>query len=98
MGPSSGVLDKRGQSGPTRRDMRTMSGGQGTLPATTRSAAADWVVRLQAPSAGEADWLTFEAWLAGEPGARAAYDEAMATWLLADRLADDESTSSGGRL
>ena len=39
--------------------------------------AADWLIRLQRPEAGEADWLAFDSWLS-EPGAQAAYDAVQA--------------------
>lgn len=61
-----------------------MSGLERTLPDATRAAAAAWVVGLQAPGAGEAEWLAFEAWLSDTPGGPAAYDAALALWLLAD--------------
>ena len=61
-----------------------MSGREQRLRDATRSAAAGWVVRLQAPGAGEADWLAFEAWLRATPGGRQAYDSAIDLWLLAD--------------
>ena len=58
-------------------------------PEATRAAAANWVVRLCATStsgaASEAEWLAFEAWLTATPNSRAAYDAALALWLLADR-------------
>lgn len=48
-------------------------------PATAeREAAAEWVVRLRPPEAGEADWLAFEAWLKAAPDHRAAYDVILA--------------------
>jgi transmembrane sensor len=49
------------------------------------SQAANWVVRLHAREAGEAEWLAFEAWLAATPDARAAFDEAAAAWRLAEQ-------------
>ena len=67
-----------------------MSGRARTLSTAIRSAAADWVVRLRAPEAGETDWLAFETWLAESPDARSAFDEAMAIWLLSDRLSEDD--------
>jgi transmembrane sensor len=65
----------------------------GTGEDGARAAAAAWVVRLQAPEAGEAEWLEFEAWLTATPRARAAYDDAMALWLLADLHQDDAATA-----
>lgn len=50
----------------------------------TQAAASAWVVRLQTPAAGEAEWLAFEVWLRRTPGAETAYDSAMKLWLLAD--------------
>lgn len=47
-------------------------------------------MRLRAPEAGEDDWLAFETWLAESPDARPAFDEAMAIWLLSDRLREDD--------
>jgi transmembrane sensor len=72
-----------------------MSGPRQTLPETTppgavTAAAADWVVRLQARDAGEAEWLAFEAWLGAAPDARRAYDAAMSVWLLADAVDQGE--------
>ena len=62
-----------------------------------RAAAAVWVVRLQRPEVGEADWLEFEAWLQTAPGARPAYDAAMALWLLPDGFdADDPDRDRRG--
>ncbi len=45
-----------------------------------REAAAQWVVALRAPDAGEAEWLAFEAWLEDGPDRRMAYDRATALW------------------
>ncbi len=46
-----------------------------------RQAAADWLIRLQdADSAGEADWIEFDAWLSASPAHAAAYDDALAVW------------------
>jgi len=45
-----------------------------------RDAAADWLVRLNSPATGEADWLAFDAWLSGSPTRQQAYDEALALW------------------
>ncbi len=82
-----------GRFGPERRDVRTMSGRERTLPTAIQTAAAGWVIRLQAPEAGEAEWLAFEAWLAGDPDARGAFDAAMAVWLAADRLEDSDAVA-----
>ena len=49
--------------------------------------AADWVVRLQDPAAGEADWLAFDAWLEAAPDHAPAYDRALALWQEIDRHA-----------
>ena len=49
--------------------------------ASAEVAAADWVVRLAAPGAGQADWRAFEAWLAAEPSNRGAFDAAQTLWL-----------------
>jgi transmembrane sensor len=73
--------------------MRIMGGRERTLPAATQTAAAAWVVKLQASDAGEAEWLAFEAWLVAEPDARPAFDAAMATWLAAGRLNDHDLDS-----
>jgi transmembrane sensor len=68
--------------------------------------AADWVARLGGQP-GEADWLAFEAWLAGDVRRRAAYDEALALSLavehdaaaltehLTEHLADRPARRSG---
>ena len=69
----------------------------GTPQAGARAAAAAWVVRLQTPEAGEAEWLEFEAWLAQAPHARAAYDDAMALWLLADLYQGDAASLPASR-
>ena len=58
-----------------------------------RATAAVWVVRLQAPEAGEGEWLEFATWLDATPGGREAYDAAMALWLLADDYAEDADLS-----
>lgn len=42
-----------------------------------RTAAAEWVVRLQAADLSEADALTFDAWLSADPANGAAYDAAL---------------------
>lgn len=70
-----------------------MSGRERTLPTAIQTAAAGWVVKLQTPEAGEAEWLAFEAWLAGEPDARGAFDAAMAVWLAADHLEDGDDVT-----
>lgn len=43
-------------------------------------AAADWVVRLNRPTTGEADWLAFDAWLDASHAHAEAYDRAMGLW------------------
>jgi transmembrane sensor len=45
-----------------------------------RSAAADWIVRLQADDLTAQDAAAFEAWLDASPGHVAAYDAALAVW------------------
>jgi transmembrane sensor len=45
-----------------------------------RTAAADWVVRLQADDLAEAEALAFDAWLSASPTHLRAYDAALATW------------------
>jgi transmembrane sensor len=65
--------------------------GRDQIPAdATLAGGADWVIRLQAPQAGESDWIAFEAWLGATAGGRAAFDEAMSLWLLADVRSDDQ--------
>jgi transmembrane sensor len=54
----------------------------------TPSTAADWVVRLGAPDAGEADWLAFEAWLTAAPGNRQAFDAVQALSMTIDANAE----------
>ena len=49
--------------------------------------AADWVIRLKNPTAGEADWLAFDSWLAQSPEHSTAYDRALALWHEIDRHA-----------
>jgi transmembrane sensor len=64
--------------------------GRDQIPAdATLAGGADWVIRLQAPQAGESDWIAFEAWLGATAGGRAAFDEAMSLWLLAGACPDD---------
>jgi len=53
-----------------------------------RAIAADWVVRLHAPGAGEADWLAFDAWLSASPANRSAFDLAAALWTEIDAKAE----------
>jgi transmembrane sensor len=74
-----------------------MSGRKQELPEATQTAAAAWVVRLQAPAAGEAEWLAFEVWLRGTPGGEAAYDAAMSIWLLADAYDGDSAGANDDR-
>lgn len=45
-----------------------------------RDAAATWLVRLARPTAGEADWLAFDAWLEESDLHRDAYDVAVGLW------------------
>jgi transmembrane sensor len=55
-----------------------------------RQDAADWLMRLQdADSAGEADWIEFDAWLSASPAHAAAYDEALAVWSDLGAIAPD---------
>lgn len=56
------------------------------------AAAADWVVRLRAPEAGESDWLAFEAWLAAAPPNREAFDAAQRLWMEVDARREDLAT------
>src|SRR5437868_6984211 len=72
-----------------------MSGRNQTGPGGLRADAAGWVVRLACAEAGEGEWLAFAAWLEAEPGARKAYDAALALWLLADRLGAQEALQEG---
>jgi transmembrane sensor len=52
-----------------------------SAPQSIRQDAADWLMRLQdSDSAGEADWIAFDAWLSASPEHAAAYDEALAVW------------------
>ena len=53
----------------------------------SRDVAASWVVRLSAVGAGEAEWLSFEQWLAAGSDHRRRYDEALTVWLDMDALA-----------
>jgi len=75
-----------------------MSGRDQTGPEATRAAAAAWVVRLQAPGAGEADWIAFTGWLRETPGGPAAYDAAMALWLLADAWGAEADEAGAARM
>jgi transmembrane sensor len=55
-----------------------------------RQDAADWLMRLQdADSAGEADWIEFDAWLSASPAHAAAYDDALAVWSDLGAMAPD---------
>ena len=74
---------------------RTQDLPEATLPEATQAAACAWVVRLQAPGAGEAEWLAFEVWLRETPGGEAAYDAAMNLWLLADAYDPDRAGADG---
>lgn len=44
--------------------------------------AAHWVVRMASDAAGPDNYDAFVAWLTSDPTARAAYDAALAVWLL----------------
>ena len=39
--------------------------------------AVDWMLRLESPQAGEADWLAFDSWLNADPLHAIAYDRAV---------------------
>ena len=52
-----------------------------SVPETLREEAAEWVVRLSAEDAGEADFAAFQGWLAAHADARATYDAALDLWL-----------------
>ncbi|MEO6341454.1 MAG: FecR domain-containing protein [Caulobacteraceae bacterium] len=56
-------------------------------PGAAQADASDWVVRLSQPEAGEADWLSFRAWLDAAPANRPAFDDAQALWLELDHRA-----------
>lgn len=45
-----------------------------------RDAAAGWLLRLARPTAGEADWLAFDAWLEESDAHREAYDAVIGLW------------------
>jgi transmembrane sensor len=59
--------------------------------AQTAGAAADWVVRLQAPDLDEAQALEFDAWLNAHPANAAAYDAALSVMLEMEGAAPDIS-------
>jgi transmembrane sensor len=46
---------------------------------STLDAAVEWMLRLESPHAGEAEWLQFDAWLSADAAHAAAYDRALAT-------------------
>ena len=52
-------------------------------------AAADWLVRLQADDASEADWMAFETWLAASPENWAAYDKLERLSVEVEARADE---------
>lgn len=54
-----------------------------------RTAAADWLVRLQSDAVQESDWLAFQAWLEADPANPHAYDVAEALWLEFGERADE---------
>lgn len=56
--------------------------------------AAEWVVRVHAEEAGEADWLALEAWLAADPEHTRAYDHAETLWAQLD----DQTGEIGPRI
>jgi transmembrane sensor len=56
----------------------------GALEDEAASAAADWVVRLQRPEAGESDFLAFDRWLEKSPRHGYAFDRALALWQELD--------------
>lgn len=58
--------------------------------------AADWVVRLQGETAGEADWLAFDGWLAESPAHGPAYDRALSLWCELDAAAPALRRRLGG--
>jgi len=58
--------------------------------------ATDWVVRLQGETAGEADWLAFDGWLAESPAHGPAYDRALALWCELDAAAPALRRRLGG--
>lgn len=51
--------------------------------------AIDWLVRLHAPEAQEADWVAFTEWLDSYPGHRQAYDRVEALWADLDEHAPE---------
>lgn len=51
-----------------------------------REQAADWHVRLASDAVQEVDWLNFEAWLAGSPDHRRAFDQVDLLWSELDAV------------
>jgi transmembrane sensor len=49
--------------------------------------AAEWLIRLNRSTAGEAEWVAFDGWLNQSPKNAAAYDHALALWQEIDRQA-----------
>ena len=56
----------------------------------TREEARAWFIRLQEPTASEADWMEFIAWIEASSERRDAYDEVERTWVEAEALRDAE--------
>src|SRR5437879_3834038 len=59
----------------------SMTGAWNTAEDARRAAAADWLVRLQAPDLDAGEALAFDAWLSEHPGNPAAYDAVLAVTL-----------------
>ncbi|MEO6340327.1 MAG: FecR domain-containing protein [Caulobacteraceae bacterium] len=64
-----------GRSRDAPRERATLMGSNHAHDRSPAHEAADWIARLQGDSADEADWASFEAWLAASPENWAAYDK-----------------------
>ena len=65
-----------------------MTGAWNTAEDARRAAAADWLVRLQAPDLDAGEALAFDAWLTEHPANPAAYDAVLAVTLEVDAASE----------
>ncbi|MDB5436535.1 MAG: transcriptional regulator, partial [Phenylobacterium sp.] len=65
-----------------------MTGARNTAEDARRAAAADWLVRLQAPDLDAGEALAFDAWLTEHPANPAAYDAVLAVTLEVDAASE----------
>lgn len=57
--------------------------------------AVEWMLRLESPRAGEADWLAFDTWLNADPHHAIAYDRALRVAEDARAVAGTERPATG---